>query len=261
MCPKYFYFDIPYIFVCFAALIWNEHGWELYYFYTFRTCKRLRLYFDRIMCSQQVLCMWPQIPGCDELPCVHLLAIYKQDPRRVKVAVSTIGVTILEEVNIHSDSKRGFFMKGLRQLSVLFLAVISTRKTPRASSIPNSSHNRILLWFGQCFGSAKRLILGIIKVAEICHFLLGRSSIGYRLQILGRRLSTLLSWIVQLRRHSQIRLWLACLFINLYQASYPIPGRILQVLVRTQFDGSRLGVDQAGNGQRGYQTCIQPLLR
>jgi hypothetical protein len=25
-CPKYFYFDIPYIFICFGALIWIEHG-------------------------------------------------------------------------------------------------------------------------------------------------------------------------------------------------------------------------------------------
>ena len=33
--PKYFYFDIPYNFICFGALIWNEHGWELYYSHMF----------------------------------------------------------------------------------------------------------------------------------------------------------------------------------------------------------------------------------
>lgn len=52
---------------------------------------------------------------------------------------------MLEEVNMHPDSDRSFFMKEAGQLAALFLAVVSTRNTHRASSIFNSSHNKILI--------------------------------------------------------------------------------------------------------------------
>jgi len=59
--------------------------------------------------------------------------------------VSFVGAATVEEVNMHPDSDRSFFMRGAGQLAALFLTVVSTRNTHRASSIFNSSHNKILI--------------------------------------------------------------------------------------------------------------------
>jgi hypothetical protein len=68
-----------------------------------------------------------------------------QNSRKISATCSFVRAVMLEEFSMHSDSGKTFFMKAAGQLSVLFLTVVNTGNPLRASSILNSSHNKILV--------------------------------------------------------------------------------------------------------------------